>query len=442
MSSHSGLSSGCRKIGATTASRSAGATRQWSSWAWVSRIALTLRPPTTVEDGVDRVRGVDHHALVVVPDHPDVVVDVEGLAVEAERPADDGVVDPRVVARHQRMTTERSTSPSCIRSNAASTSSERDLLGDERVEVEPALLVEVDEHREVAGGQAVAVPAGLQRATAAEDVDERDVGHLHVGGRYADEHDRPGQVAGVERLLPGVRAADRLDDDVRAEPAGELLDRGDRVGRRRVDGVGRAHPLGGVELLGVDVDGDDRRRTGQRATRDRGHADAAAADDRDRLAAGRLAGVDRRAEPGHHAAAEQADRRRPAPTGRPWCTGRRRPASSRRTRRCPAPARARCPSSQRHLLGGVVGREAVPRLAAVAGPAVAAHRAPVEDHEVAGRHRRDVGTDRLDDAGGLVAEQEREVVVDPALAVVQVGVAHPAGLHLAPAPRPARGRAR
>ena len=29
-----------------------------------------------------------------------------------------------------------------------------------------------------------------------------------------------------------------------------------------------------------------------------------------------------------------------------------------------------------------------------------------------------------------MAEQEREVVVDAALAVVQVGVAHPAGLHL------------
>ena len=40
------------------------------------------------------------------------------------------------------------------------------------------------------------------------------------------------------------------------------------------------------------------------------------------------------------------------------------------------------------------------------------------------------GTDRLDDAGRLVAEQEREVVVDPALAVVQVGVADPAGLDL------------
>ena len=53
---------------------------------------------------------------------------------------------------------------------------ETDLLGDERVEVEPALLVERDQHREVARGQAVAVPRRLQRAAAAEDVDQRDVG--------------------------------------------------------------------------------------------------------------------------------------------------------------------------------------------------------------------------------------------------------------------------
>ena len=50
--------------------------------------------------------------------------------------------------------------------------------------------------------------------------------------------------------------------------------------------------------------------------------------------------------------------------------------------------------------------------------------------------------DRLDDAGRLVAEQEREVVVDAALAVVQVGVADPAGLDLHQRLARARGRAR
>ena len=40
------------------------------------------------------------------------------------------------------------------------------------VEVEAALQVQLGEHREVAGGQAVAVPAGLERAAAAEDLDQ------------------------------------------------------------------------------------------------------------------------------------------------------------------------------------------------------------------------------------------------------------------------------
>ena len=65
-----------------------------------------------------------------------------------------------------------------------------------------------------------------------------------------------------------------------------------------------------------------------------------------------------------------------------------------------------------------------------AGAALAAHGPPVEDHEVAGRDVGDARADGLDHAGRLVPEQEREVVVDAALAVVQVGVADAAGLHL------------
>ena len=82
---------------------------------------------------------------------------------------------------------------------------------------------------------------------------------------------------------------------------------------------------------------------------------------------------------------------------------------------------------QRHLLRGVVGVEAVVRPAALAGPALAADRAPVQDDEVAGLDVGDALADRLDDARGLVAEQERVLVVDAALAVGQVGVTHTAG---------------
>src|SRR5687767_11488269 len=75
-----------------------------------------------------------------------------------------------------------------------------DRLGDEGIEVEPALQVQVDEHREVAGGQAVAVPGRLQRPAPAEHLDQRQLDR-HRRIRDPDEHPRPGEVAGVEGLL-------------------------------------------------------------------------------------------------------------------------------------------------------------------------------------------------------------------------------------------------
>src|SRR5262249_22447576 len=72
---------------------------------------------------------------------------------------------------------------------------------------------------------------------------------------------------------------------------------------------------------------------------------------------------------------------------------------------------------------------AVPGSPAPARTALSADRPPVEDHEVAGLKPGNVRTDRLDDAGGFVPEQIGEVLADPALAVVQVGVAHAACLH-------------
>ncbi len=75
-----------------------------------------------------------------------------------------------------------------------------------------------------------------------------------------------------------------------------------------------------------------------------------------------------------------------------------------------------------------MGVEAVLRASAPTGTALAADGAPVEDDEVAGRDLADALADRLHDARGLVPQQEGELVVDPALAVVQIGVAHAAGL--------------
>ena len=84
---------------------------------------------------------------------------------------------------------------------------------------------------------------------------------------------------------------------------------------------------------------------------------------------------------------------------------------------------------QGHRLGGVAGVEAVPGPAAATGAAAAAGGAPGEDDVVAGAQVGDAGADGLDDARGLMAEQEREFVVDRAVPVVQIGVADAAGLH-------------
>ncbi len=136
-------------------------------------------------------------------------------------------------------TTERSTSPRCIRAKASSTSSDPDRLADEPVEVEPSVQVEVHEHREVPGREAVAVPARLQRAAPAEELDHGQV-DAHVGRRHADLDQRPGQVARHEGLFHHLRVPHRLDADVGTVAIREGLDRRDRVGRAGVDGVRRA----------------------------------------------------------------------------------------------------------------------------------------------------------------------------------------------------------
>src|SRR4051812_37760833 len=76
---------------------------------------------------------------------------------------------------------------------------ERDRLGHEAVQVESTLQVQVDQHREVARRQAVAVPARLELPATAEQLDERQLDR-HVGPRHADQDDSAGEIARLERL--------------------------------------------------------------------------------------------------------------------------------------------------------------------------------------------------------------------------------------------------
>ena len=77
----------------------------------------------------------------------------------------------------------------------------------------------------------------------------------------------------------------------------------------------------------------------------------------------------------------------------------------------------------------VVRREAQVRPATKAGTALTAHRPPVEYDIVTGLNVSDTGSDFLDDACCLVAKEEREVLTDASLAVVQVGMTYAAGLN-------------
>ena len=277
------------------------------------------------------------------------------------------------------------------------------------------LPVQADQGWEVPLGQAVAVPGGLQRAAAGEEVHQRHL-QAHVRCRNPNQHNGSGQIAGVERLLPGLRAAHRVDHHVRTVAVGEVLDGLHDIEVAGIDGVGRAEVAGPVQLGVVGVDGDDPLRPDQPRPGDRGITHAAAADDRDRVVALHVAGVDRRADSGHHTAAQQPGDRGVGlriDLGALALVHQRLVGegadAERGVKTVPSVSvifwEALKVSKQYH------GR---PRFA---GAALTADRAPVQDDEIAGLDVGDARADRLHGACRLVAEEERVLVVDPALAM-------------------------
>ncbi len=251
---------------------------------------------------------------------------------------------------------------------------------------------------------------------------------VSVGSGHADEHDGAGEVAGLERLAVHRGVADRLDAHVGAEAAG------DRAGRTRRD------PWSWSCTCAWRRTPSPTRACGRRCRR-------------------RRSSTPRRAR-------EPAIAASPTPPQPNTATVLPR-VTSPVLSAAPSPAITPQPSSPAAVAGAAgstfvhcpaatsvfstkapmpsAGDSSVPSVSVIfwvalwvskqyhgsprqARPALPAHGPPVEDDVVAGGHLGDAGADGLDDAGGLVAEQERELVVDAALAVVQVGVAHPARL--------------
>ena len=147
----------------------------------------------------------------------------------------------------------------------------------------------------------------------------------------------------------------------------------------------------------------------------------------------------RRAEAGHHAAAEQAGDRGVGGVGSTFVHWPAATSVFSANAPMPSAGDSSVPSSERHLLGRVVVAKqycGLPLRHARHSPHTARQ---LRTDEVAGGHVGDALADRLDHAGGLVAEQEREVVVDAALPVVQVGVAHTARLRPSTSASPGPG---
>ena len=143
------------------------------------------RRPSTIGSRV--VRGVDDEHLVVVADEPDVVVDLEVLAVDRED-ARCACTTRRSVAvtgagrlSSSMTTTERSTSPRSILWKASSTPSSAMVSDTKRSRSKRPCRYRSMSIGKSRDGQAVAVPRRLERPAPAEELDHRDVGHRHVG---------------------------------------------------------------------------------------------------------------------------------------------------------------------------------------------------------------------------------------------------------------------
>ena len=237
------------------------------------------------------------------------------------------------------------------------------------------------------GGAAVDVDAGHEELVAGD----RDV----VGD--ADEADVAPGAGGVDGLHHGFLGADGLDDRVRAEPAGELLDPGHAVVAALLDDVGGAELAGERLPVGVAAEGDDP--LGAELL---GGEDADAARPRRRRRPPRSC-------PGPASAATAANQPVPSTSeaaisdgirSASGCPGWRR--ACRRRAGC-GPARTGCRGAH---------EDAVHAVRLVAGPADLAGVVggpEGADDEVADLDGADLGADLLDDADVLVAHH---LVVD------------------------------
>src|SRR5436305_8003929 len=206
--SHSIRSAGWNQIGAPVASRRSAAAVMWSLCPWVRTIAVTRRPPIASTIGSARCGASMTSTSSSSPTSQTLLSTSKSCRSRLTTPLTTASSMRALIARPRSLEDDHAAQHVAVVHllERGLDVVQADRLGDERVQVETALQVQVDQHREVPGGQAVAVPGGLDRPAAAEDLDQRQL-DLHVRRRDADQDHPAGQVAGVEGLLEHRRVA-------------------------------------------------------------------------------------------------------------------------------------------------------------------------------------------------------------------------------------------
>src|SRR5699024_3360229 len=186
-------------------------------------------------------------------------------------------------------------------------SGKRHFVGDELVDLDLAIHVALD----IAGQLAAALDAAESRAAPhpAGNELERPGRDFLAGTGHAD-NDRlaPALVAALQRLAHDVDVADALErviDAAVGQVDDDLLD--GVIVVFGVDEIGGSELTCQIELVGVDVDGDDALGAGHDRALDDCQADRAKAEDGHRRTGLDFRSVEHGTNAGGHATAEQAD---------------------------------------------------------------------------------------------------------------------------------------
>ena len=136
--------------------------------------------------------------------------------------------------------------------------------------------------------------AGLEQPTS---------GRILIGD--TDHHASSRQIATPDRSFERLFLSDRFERVIHPEPAGKFLDLCHGVAVTWIDRMGGTELLRPLELVWVDIDGNDCRRTCKHRAANYRVTDTTTSNDRNRLSRFHPGRVQRSANSGHHPATDQ-----------------------------------------------------------------------------------------------------------------------------------------